>query len=89
MTTLAAAVQTLTAKLAQLDQGPCSLGDWVRLDAATTSAALVAQHELRGTCLDECACDQLDELLDELRYIKLCAQTRMFELSGCTANGKR
>ncbi|HEY6040431.1 MAG TPA: hypothetical protein VIV58_39375 [Kofleriaceae bacterium] len=88
MTTLAAAVQELTAKLAQLDRGPCSLGDWVRLDAATTSAALVARHELCGACLDEVACDELDELLDELRYIKLCAQTRMLELSGYIPSGK-
>jgi hypothetical protein len=32
--------------------------------------------------IDPRDCDDLDELLDELRYIKLCAQARMYELSG-------
>jgi hypothetical protein len=81
MTTLAAAVRALGAKLAQLEHGPSCPGDWVRLDASITRAALVARHELCGACLDELDRDQLDELLDELRYIKLCAESRMLGLA--------
>ena len=77
---LAAAVRDLSAKLARLETGPACQGDWVRLEAATTSAALAARHELCGACLDALACDGLDELLDQLRYIKLCAQSHMLEL---------
>lgn len=76
MTSLAAAVRSLNAKLAQLETGPSCPGDWVRLDAAATRAALVARHELCGASVDEHACEELDELLAELRYIKLCAQAR-------------
>ena len=81
MTTLTAAVEALTAKLDQLEHGPACPGDWVRLDASVTSAVVVARHELCGACLDALDRERLDELLDELRYIKLCAQTRLFELS--------
>jgi hypothetical protein len=84
MTSLAAAVRTLNAKLAQLESGVSCPGDWVRLDAAATRAALVARHELCGVSVDALACDELDELLDELRYIKLCAQARMLEGSSDT-----
>lgn len=79
MTSLAAAVRSLNAKLAVLATGTSCPGDWVRLDAAATRAALVARHELS---VDELACDELAELLDELRYIKLCAQAGMLERSG-------
>jgi hypothetical protein len=39
----------------------------------------LARHDL---CDDEVDCDELSELIDELRYIKLCAESHLFELSG-------
>jgi len=79
MKSLAAAVRSLNAKLAQLETVASCPGDWVRLDAAATRAALLARHELCGVSVDALACNELDELLDELRYIKLNAQARMLE----------
>jgi len=81
VTALAAAVGALSAKLAHLEAKPASCaGDWVRLDAAVTSAALHARSQLCDATLDERDLDTLFELLDELRYIKLCAQRRMCDL---------
>lgn len=79
LTTLAATVRVLRDKLAQLETGNSCPGDWVRLDAAVTRAALLARHDL---CDDEIDCDELGDLVDELRYIKLCAESHLFELSG-------
>ena len=82
MTTLAAAVSALNEKLARLEQQTAACpGDWVRLDAAVTGAALEARHQLCDARPDECDREALFELLDELRYIKLCAQSRLYELA--------
>jgi hypothetical protein len=78
--TLARTVRGLSEKLAQLENGTACPGDWVRLDVAATRAALAARHALGGVA--EIDCDELSDLLDELRYIKLCAESRLFELSG-------
>lgn len=82
MTTLAATVRVLRDKLAQLEEGASCPGDWVRLDVAVTRAALIARHELTD---DAICCDELSDLIDELRYIKLCAESHLFELSGYAA----
>ena len=71
----------MSAKLAHLEAKEVSCaGDWVRLDAAVTSAALDARCQLCDATLDVLDLDALFELLDQLRYIKLCAQSRLCEL---------
>jgi len=78
VTALAAAVGALSDKLARLEKLEVSCpGDWVRLDAAVTRTVLAARAQL---CDDELDREALFELLDELRYIKLCAQSRMLGL---------
>ena len=78
--TLARTVRALSDKLAELENGVACPGDWVRLDVAATRAALAARHALAGAC--DIDCDELSDLFDELRYIKLCAESRLFEISG-------
>ena len=75
MTALAAAVDALSEKLARLEKLEVSCpGDWVRLDAAVTRTVLAARDQLRSDDID---CDTLFDLLDQLRYIKLCAQSHL------------
>lgn len=82
MTALAETVRALGLKLATLEsQELASSGDWVRLDAAATRAALMARHEFCGKCVDLDR-ERLVALLDELRYIKLRAQFRLLECDG-------
>jgi hypothetical protein len=81
LTTLAATVRVLSEKLAQLEAGNACPGDWVRLDAAVTRAALIARHQFGDSSDDDVDCDELGELVDELRYIKLCAEAHRFGLS--------
>jgi hypothetical protein len=85
ITTLAATVRVLSEKLAQLENGASCPGDWVRLDVAATRAAVLARYELGGLPEDAIDCGEPGELIDELRYIKLCAESRLFELSGYDA----
>lgn len=83
MTALAETVRALGAKLAMLEsQDLASSGDWVRLDAAATRAALMARHEFCGRCELDLDRDKLVALLDELRYIKLRAQFRLLACDG-------
>lgn len=75
-------VRTLSAKLRQLEDGASCAGDWFRLEAAVTRVAITARHELAGVCPGLVDCDEVGELMDELRYIKLCAEAHLFELAG-------
>lgn len=86
METLAAMVRALGARLAQLEAGAPCAGDWLRLEAAVTRAAIAARHELAGMCPTLVDCDEIGELMDELRYIKLCAEAQLFELSATTGS---
>jgi hypothetical protein len=81
LTTLAATVRVLSEKLAQLEAGNSCPGDWVRLDVAATRVAVAARQALCGMPDDAIDCDELADLVDELRYIKLCAESHRFELS--------
>ena len=80
METLAAMVRSLSEKLARLEESCACPGDWLRLEAAVTRVALAARHQLTGTSPSLCDCDEVGELFDELRYIKLCAECHLFEL---------
>jgi hypothetical protein len=81
LTTLAATVRVLSEKLAQLEAGNSCPGDGVRLVVAATRVAVAARQALCGMPDDAIDCDELADLVDELRYIKLCAESHRFELS--------
>jgi hypothetical protein len=81
MEALVAMVRALSAKLAKLEAtSPCA-GDWLRLEAAVARAAIAARHEIAGMCPSLVDCDEVAELMDELRYIKLCAEAQLFVLA--------
>ena len=77
MATLAAMVRSLSAKLEELEAGATCPGDWARLHAAVMRAAITARAELAGTCPSIEQRETVDELIDELRYIKLCAELHL------------
>jgi hypothetical protein len=81
METLAAMVRSVSAKLARLEAGASCRGDWLRLHAAITRVAIAARDELAGMDPSLVDRDEVGELMDELRYIKLCADVHLFELS--------
>ena len=81
MEALVAMVQALSAKLAKLEAGSPCAGDWLRLEASVTRLAITARHEIAGMCPTLVDCDEVGELMDELRYIKLCAEGHLFELA--------
>lgn len=77
MATLAAMVRSLSAKLDELEAGAACPGDWVRLQVAVMRAAILARQELAGMCPNVEQRETVDELVDELRYIKLCAEAHL------------
>ncbi|MBL9019547.1 MAG: hypothetical protein JNL83_35485 [Myxococcales bacterium] len=87
MQALVAMVRSLSARLAKLEDGrPCP-GDWLRLEAAVARVAIAVRHELAGMCPSLVDRDAVGELMDELRYIKLCAEGHLFELAGSETHG--
>ena len=81
MGTLATMVHTLHETLLELEGCASCEGDWLRLHAAVMRAALTARNDLAGTCPTLAQLDEVVELLEELRYIKLCAEANLLELS--------
>lgn len=74
MEKLEEAVRTLREKLSRLEEGAACPGDWVRLEAAVRRAAIEARDEVRAGSTEAIDCEALCALMDELRYIKLCAE---------------
>ena len=81
MEALAAMVRSLGEKLAQLESGAASEGDWVRLEAAVTRVAIEVRLQVVEMCPSLVNCDVLCDLFDELRYIKLSAEMHLYELA--------
>jgi len=78
VTALAAAVGALSEKLARLEKLEISCpGDWVRLDAAVTRTVLAARDELQDAPPEALDREALCDLLDQLRYIKLCTESHL------------
>lgn len=77
MGTLAAMVRSLSAKLDELECGATCPGDWVRLHAAVMRAAITAREELAGMCPSIAERETVADLVDELRFIKLCAEAHL------------
>lgn len=77
MATLTAMVRSLSAKLDELEGCATCPGDWIRLHAAVLRTAITAREQLAGTCSSLAQRETLGELIDELRYIKLCAEARL------------
>lgn len=77
MGTLTAMVRSLSAKLDELEDGATCPGDWIRLHAAVMRAAITAREQLGGTCPSVAQRETMGELIDELRYIKLCAEAHL------------
>jgi hypothetical protein len=79
METLVAMVRSLSEKLAELETSARCAGDWTRLEAAVTRVAIAARLHITEMCPTDVDCDELSELFEELRYIKLCAEMHLFD----------
>ena len=78
MGTLTATVRSLSAKLDELEAGATTCpGDWMRLHAAVMRAAIAAREQLARTCPSPAQRATIGDLVDELRFIKLCAEARL------------
>lgn len=74
MGTIPEMVRSLSAKLDELEAGAPCTGDWIRLHAAVMRTAISARDQLARMCPSE-----RDDVIDELRFIKLCAEARMLD----------
>ena len=81
METVVAMVRSLSEKLNELEMGASCAGDWVRLEAAVTRVAIDVRLHVTAMCPGHVNCDELSELFEELRYIKLSAEFHLYELA--------
>ncbi len=77
MSTLAATVRSLSARFDELEQRATCPGDWVRLHAAVMRAAIAARQQVAGLCPSEQERETLGELVDQLLFMKLCAEAHL------------
>lgn len=70
-------VQTLSAKVADLDARATCPGDWIRLQAAVMRTAIAVREQLEGMRPSAEEQATIKELVDELHFLKLYAEARL------------